>query len=80
MLEIQPWGSDWTISESNLWYKGLFVLKTIVLLVQIQIYSYMAGFRINWEIDSNLMTISDIFEVFFLIDIGLKFFRQFTPF
>ena len=74
-----PVGAEWTISDENWKFRVFFVIKLVILLAQAQIYSYLPAFRITWERDHEAETISNAFEIFFLIDIVLKFFREFTP-
>ena len=69
---------EWIISKSSLFYKVFRALKIVILIATFELYSYLAAFRF-WDINRYGVWLSDVFELFFLVDMILKFFLEYTP-
>lgn len=67
------------ISYHDRWYKIFVIVKTLVLILQSQLYTYIAAFRFNWTHNSTTYYIADAIELFILFDICTKFIREYTP-
>jgi hypothetical protein len=67
------------ISYNDRWYKIFVALKTAVLILQSQLYTFIAAFRFNWTQESTTYYVADAIELFILVDIITKFVREYTP-
>lgn len=51
----------------------------MILILESQLYIYIAAFRLNWTHNSTTYLMADMMEVFFLFDIITKFMREYVP-
>jgi hypothetical protein len=55
------------------------VVKIGLLIIMLELYPFIAAFRYNWDHYGNTMLYTQIIEWFFLVDIIINFFREYTP-
>ena len=79
-IRLHEYAEDrWIVKEDSTFAQIQLVAKIIVLLVMMNLYPFIAAFRYNWEHPKNIMFYTDLIEVFFIADILINCFREYTP-
>jgi hypothetical protein len=71
--------SRWLIHEHGLFSKIQRFIKFLVLLFQLDLYPFVMAFRLNWGHYGNTLEYVVYVELFFLSDMIINFFREYTP-